>query len=201
MHCWTLSQSLLIFFFFVHLNLGLGTSLFTWKLFLWNQGEGVKEFICATTCFACTNVNLDHILMQRFTDTVQVVRCQGLSLSNEYQIIPCQAWFPWTFLIAVLNETDFDSFKISFKIMGQHVISTVWHSYFLDLPSAHLSLYPSVLPYYLEFYPSGVRFAFCSRFIHKPLLWDLGPWMEFLGITAIKSTMNHQMNARWVDFH
>lgn len=24
--------------------------------------------------------------------------------------------------------------------------------------------------------------------------------MEFLGITATKSTMNHQMNARWVDF-
>lgn len=150
------------------------TFLSTWKLFLWNQGEGVKEFIRATTCSACTNVNLGHILMQRFTDTVQVVRCLRLSLSNKYKIIPCQTWLPWRFLIAVLNETNCDSFEISLKVMGQNFISTVWHSYFLDLSSARPSLYPSILSRYLESYPFGVRLVFCSRFICRPLLWGLG---------------------------
>lgn len=91
--------------------------------------------------------------MQRFTDTVQVARCQRLFLSNEYKIIhTCQTLLPWRFLIAVLNETDFDSFDISLKITSQHAISTVWHSYFLDLSTAHLSLYP--------LYPFGLRLAF-----------------------------------------
>jgi len=61
--------------------------------------------------------------------------------------------------------------------MLQHVISTVWHSYFLDLPSARLSLYPSVLSCNLESYPFGVRLAFCSASGPWPLIgipWDYG---------------------------